>query len=109
MSNRSSDEFRRRFPSLAAEVEERKQVLKIDAVRSDVKEAERISCSTQGYEPTVIDFIRRCDTEQQALEIIEFLESRGELTPEYARRLRDQLTRLGLRSFGPKRNPGCYE
>ena len=94
---------------MVAEVEERKRVLRIDAVRTDREQAERVSYQIQGYEPTVIDFIRRCDTEQQALEVIEFLESRGELSPEYARRLRGQLTRLGLRSFGPKRNPGCYE
>jgi len=109
MSKQSSNELRKRFPSLAVEVEERKQALKIDAVRTDLEQAEKVSYQVQGYEPTVIDFIRRCDTEQQALEIIGFLESRGELSPEYARRLSNQLARLGLRSFGPKRNPGCYE
>lgn len=110
MSELLQDEFRRRFPSLAAEMDKRKQTLGIDAVRTDEREAKRvIPYSTQGYEPTAIDFMRLCDTERQALEIIDFLESRGELTPEYARKLRHQLTRFGLRSFGPKRNPGCYE
>lgn len=109
MSERSSGKLRRKFQSLMAEVKERKQALKIDAVRTDREQAERASYQVQGYEPTVIDFIRRCDTEQQALEIIEFLESRGELSPGYARRLRNQLTQLGLRSFGSKRNSGCHE
>lgn len=102
------EEFRKRFPHLAKELGG-KGTLRIDAVRTSLKEAERAAHSFQGYEPTAVDFIRRCDTEEQALEIINFLEQRGEIAPNYAKRLRAQLARLGLRSFGPKREPGCYE
>lgn len=100
--------FRRRFPHLAAELEETGG-LRISGVRSSLEEGERIASNYQGYEPGAVEFIRRCDTEEQALEIINYLEERGEITHEYARALRKQLVERGLRSFGPKRNPGCYD
>ncbi len=102
------DEFRRKFPSLAKEMGGA-GTIRIDAVRTSVKEAEKAAHSVQGYDPTVIDFIRRCETDEQAIEIINFLERRGEIESSYAKRLRIQLVRRGLRSFGPKKNPGCYE
>jgi len=61
-----------------------------------------------GYNPTVIDFIRRCDTEDQAKEIIEFLEKKGDLTSEDSAKLYDQLQNEGLRSFGEKKGSGYY-
>jgi len=61
-----------------------------------------------GYEPTVIDFLRRCETAAQAHEIITFLEKKGELTIEQAQKLREQLEKEGLRSFGPKKEAGYY-
>lgn len=83
--------------------------ININAVRSSQKEAEKATHVEHGYEPTVIDFIRRCQTEDQALEIINFLEGRNEIEESYAKRLRAQLAERGLRSFGKHRGPGCYE
>ena len=61
-----------------------------------------------GYDPTVIDFIRRCDTVEQAKEIIEFLEKKGDLTREDSAKLYAQLETKGLRSFGEKKGSGYY-
>jgi len=61
-----------------------------------------------GFEPTVIDFLRRCDTDEQALEIITYLEQKGDLTNIQAQKLREQLKKEGLRSFGTKKEPGYY-
>jgi hypothetical protein len=102
------EEFRRRFPNLSRELADGRGV-RIDAVRSSPEEAEKAAHGLEGYEPTVIDFIRRCETDEEALEIIDFMEKRGEIAPEYAKRLRSQLVRLGVRSFGKRRMPGCYE
>lgn len=102
------DDFRRKFPRLAGEIGGAGTV-RINAVRTSVKEAEKAAHSVQGYDPTVVDFIRRCETDEQAIEIINFLEGRGEIEPAYAKRLRIQLVRRGLRSFGPKRDSGHYE
>ncbi len=59
--------------------------------------------------PDAVSFIRRCSTVDEANQIIDYLEKRGELTPELATRYRAQLAKTGLESFGPKKEPGYYE
>jgi hypothetical protein len=108
MSECRSEEFRKKCPKLEEEFGESGTV-KIQAVRSSLKEAERAAHSQQGYAPTAVDFIRRCENDGQALEIIDFLESKGEIDPSYAKRLRSQLAEHGLKSFGKRRESGCYE
>jgi hypothetical protein len=102
------DEFRRRFPNLSRELASSRGI-RISGVRSSIEEAEKAAHGLEGYEPTVVDFIRRCETEEQALEIIDYMERRGDIARDYAGRLRNQLFRLGVRSFGKRREPGCYE
>jgi hypothetical protein len=108
MSEYSHEEFRRRYPNLNKELGKNGTV-RIQAVRSSVKEAEKAAYAVQGYIPTAVDFIRRCENNEQALEIINYLESRGEIEPDYAKQLRSQLAEHGLRSFGRRKKPGCYE
>ena len=107
------EKFRKAFPHLAEEIEKGVQAIRISAVRWDVEAGERLAQvgtgdPWAGYMPDVVAFIRRCDTEEQALEIIDYMERKGEITHEYAERLRRQLREKGLRSFGPKREPGYY-
>lgn len=104
------EKLKKYFPHLAREIEARSMSMEMRAYRSDVEVAERDLSSFRfgGYVPDVIDFIRRCDTEEQAEEIICFLERRGEVTHEYADRLRKQLHEKGLRSFGSKKEPDYY-
>ncbi len=59
--------------------------------------------------PDAVSFIRRCSTIDEAKQIIDYLEKRGELTPELASKYREQLLNAGLESFGPKKEPGYYE
>ena len=101
-------EFRKKYPNLAKEMSGR-GTIRIQAVRSDVDEAEKAAYGIEGYEPTVVDFLRRCKDDAQALEVIEFMEKRGEIEPSYAKRLRRQLTEHGLRSFGKLKKRGWYE
>lgn len=61
-----------------------------------------------GYDPNVIDFIRRCDTNEQAYEIIDFMEKKGEIKGSQAESLRKQIKTKGLRSFGEKKKSGFY-
>jgi hypothetical protein len=101
--------FKRMFPNLAKEMEERRQGVRISSVRSDITAAERASSDKfAGYIPDVVDYIRRCDTKEQAEEIINYLEKRGEVSSDYARRLRRQLREKGVRSFGPKKEDDYY-
>jgi hypothetical protein len=108
MGEYTAEEFRKRYPNLDGELG-KEGTLAIQAVRSDVKEAEKAAHSIHGYVPTAVDFIRRCENDEQALEIINYLERRGEIEPDYAKRLRSQLAEHGLRSFGRRKRPGCYE
>ncbi len=98
-------EFRRRFPKLAEEIES-------GAGKADIEfQGEKPKPKTKfaGYDPDAIDFIRRCSTEDQAYEIIEYLEKRGEVTKEAADELCKQLKEEGLKSFGRKKKSGHYD
>jgi len=108
------ERFRRAFPHLVEELERGAAVISIRAVRWDERAAEELASARPyrdpwaGYMPDVVAFIRRCDTEEEALEIIDYMEKRGRISPEYADKLRKQLREEGLRSFGPKKEPGYY-
>ncbi|MEM0007045.1 MAG: DUF2095 family protein [Candidatus Bathyarchaeia archaeon] len=101
--------FKRMFPNLAREMESGENKVAVSSVRTDVKSGERaVSRNFVHYDPDVIDFLRRCDTAEQAEEIIAYMERRGEITKEYAAKLRKQLKEKGVRSFGPKKEENYY-
>jgi hypothetical protein len=99
------DEFKKKYPKLAEEIEQglRKLELQFDFGKPKTKR------KFAGYNPDVIDFLRRCTNDTQGLEIIEYMKNRKEITFEEAERLCKQLEEEGLRSFGKKKNPGFYE
>ena len=113
------------FPHLYKELETGDVKVPINAVRKNPQEAEEAvkceeceeeesaSCTEtpdklRHFNPSAVDFIRRCDTEAQAEEIIAYLQKKGEITQEYAEELRCQLKREGVRSFGPKKEEYYY-
>lgn len=101
--------FKKMFPNLSEELEGGESKVAIDAFRTDADETEKaVRQKFRNYDPTVVDFIRRCDNEAQAEAIIKYLEKRGELTKEYAAELRNQLKREGVRSFGSKKEENYY-
>jgi hypothetical protein len=101
--------FRKVFPKLAEEMETDENRFRISSVRSDMGVAERASMKRfDNYMPDAVDYIRRCDSEKQAEEIVDYLEKRNEITSEYANRLRKQLKTKGVRSFGPKKQDDYY-
>lgn len=103
------DSFKKMFPNLAKEMESEENKVDIGSVRTDDRTGERAVADRYAcYEPDVIDFIRRCDTCEQAEEIIFFLERKGELQKVYAQKLRRQLKKEGVRSFGPKKEHDYY-
>jgi hypothetical protein len=115
------------FPHLYEELEAGEVKVPINAVRKNPLEAEEAAvgeeCDCTGEEftsctetpdklrhfnPSAVDFIRRCDTEAQAKEIIAYLQKKGEITKENAEQMRCQLNRDGVRSFGPKKEENHY-
>jgi hypothetical protein len=107
-------EFRERFPHLAKELETKRSPVHIEGVRwEETERTQQVGVPGQprfaGYSPDIIDFLRRCTTEKEALEIINYLEKRQEIDSKHAAALRRQLQEQGLRSFGSKKKWGHYE
>ena len=101
--------FKKMFPNLSEELTGGESKVTIDSVKTDSDMAEKpVRDKFRSYDPTVVDFIRRCDTEEQAEEIIAYVEKKGEVTSERAAMLRKQLKKKGLRSFGPKKEDNYY-
>jgi hypothetical protein len=101
--------FKKKFPNLAKELESDEHKVSLSSVRTDAETGEDAASERfVHYVPDVIDFIRRCDTEEQAEEIIGYMEKRGEIEKQYARKLREQLKDKGVRSFGPKKEEDYY-
>ena len=112
--------LKKMFPNLYNELETGEAKVPINAVRKNPEAIENAECEEDEFEPTVlpdklrhfnpsaVDFIRRCDTEAQVEEIIAFLQKKGEITKKYADELRCQLKNQGLRSFGPKKEEYYY-
>jgi len=101
--------FKKLFPNLSKELDSGENKVSINSVRTDIQAGEKAASKRfTRYMPDVIDFIRRCDTEEQAEEIIAYMEKRGEIRRRYAEKLRRQLKRKGVRSFGPKKEENYY-
>jgi len=102
--------FKKMFPYLAKELQSDDNKVPVNSVRTDLQTGEKAAASEKfvHYMPDVIDFLRRCDTREQAEEIIAYMEKRGEIDKQYAARLREQLKEEGVRSFGPKKEQGYY-
>ena len=101
--------FKKMFPNLSEELESGDCKIQINEVRTDSEKSEKTMADRfRNHDPNAIDFIRRCDTEEQAKTIIAYLEKRGEVSKEDAKKLRQQLRKDGVRSFGPKKEDGYY-
>ena len=116
--------MKKMFPHLIKELEGEENKVKIDAVRTDHLKAEEAAVDPDAalvaqaeaalpdkfrhFNPTVVDFIRRCDTIAQAEEIISYMQKRGEITAEYASEVKEKLKKEGVRSFGPKKEEDYY-
>jgi hypothetical protein len=89
------EDFRKLFPALYEEMaRSRPMRVRIDVLR--------------GYTPTVVDYLARCSDDQGAMEVIDYLEGKGEITSEQANELRERIRREGLRSIVEKREEGYY-
>lgn len=111
--------IKKMFSHLYKEItESQENKISINGVRTDTENAEKEVAEVpepvvmpdkfRHYTPSAVDFIRRCETEKQAEEIIDYLEKRGEITAKAAEQMRIQLARDGLSSFGPKKEADYY-
>ena len=96
MTRMSKKNFKKNFPNLYREIESPGGGMKVKVDKG------------KGYDPSVMDFLGWCSTDDQAVEIIDYLEKRGEITALYADSLRKQVREKGVRSLVGKREPGYY-
>ena len=97
------------FSHLTEEMEAKKSTEGMNSTNPSSPTGERATTKRfDDYNPNVIDFICRCDNEKQACEIIDYVEKRREIDQKYAQKLRTQLKKRGVRSFGAKREEGYY-
>ena len=101
------EDFQDSFPALFREIKSGEKNLVEDESRTAAgsKKVRKF----RGYIPSVVDFICRCKTKEEAQEIIEYLLKKGEITEEHAKELQQQLEDKGLEFFGEHRSPGYYE
>jgi hypothetical protein len=116
----SIEEFRKQYPHLSREMEGsgKEDGTEEEGLEGEVEEEEEVqgeggqerreTAESEGYEPTVLDYLARCDTDKQALEIIDYMERRGEISKEQAASLRRRLKEKGVRTFGQKRGSNHY-
>ena len=104
------ESFKKMFPNLTKELQTNDNEVQVNSVRTNQEDDEKAATSQNfaHYLPDVIDFIRRCDTNEQAEEIIGYMEKRGEIDKKYAHKLRKQLREKGVRSFGTKKEQNYY-
>jgi hypothetical protein len=113
------------YPSLKKELEKKEKMLHLryvdevkarqieENIEKEKQSPEKTSTKLDpnkfiGYDPDVVDFIRRCDTLDQAMEIIDYLENIGDISTKDGAKIRKQLETDGLRSFGSKKEKGFY-
>ena len=110
----TSDDLKENFPTLHTEMTNDNMKIKIDDVEesfSRSEETDQTLASTdlfRNFEPSTIDFIRRAQSDKEAEEIIHFAQKQGNISPEEAVKLLDQLSKEGARSFGSIKTPGHY-
>ena len=104
------ESMKKMFPSLAKELQTRSNRCQVNSVRTSGEDGEKAAASQSfdDYVPDVIDFIRRCDTKEQAEEIVRYMEKRCEIDRKYAQKLMKQLKQKGVRSFGTKKEHDYY-
>jgi hypothetical protein len=103
------EELKDDFPALAKEMSEKQTLThRIDGVRTMSDDEPDQKREHKTFLPDIVDYIRRCDTVTQAIEIVEYMLSRDEISPSDAREIKSQLKADGLRSFGAKKEKDHY-
>ncbi|UCG89818.1 MAG: DUF2095 family protein [Candidatus Heimdallarchaeota archaeon] len=112
--NITIDEIQEKFPALYEELTDKKMSIRIDEVENNSKpspsqeEEKNAQDPFSNYDPDVFDFLARARTNEEGLEIIEFLTKQGQISAETAKDLTGKLKKLGVRSFGPIRSSDYY-
>jgi hypothetical protein len=104
----SDKDFEELFPNLAKEMKLGESKISVKGIRWNTEKTKDKENLDELKNPDIISFIRRCQIDEQAIEIINYMLRKGEITKEYAEKLKIQLETEGLRSFGTQKKSGYY-
>jgi len=91
------------FPNLTKEIKEGStKIVKLDRALPGSQR------KWAGFNPEAIDFLRRCTKKEEAHEVIDYLEKRGEISQEKADMFREKLENEGLSAFGKHKDQDFY-
>ncbi|OKY78239.1 MAG: hypothetical protein BTN85_0726 [Candidatus Methanohalarchaeum thermophilum] len=111
------DYIEENFPKIYEEIKESED-LEIDEVvgrekeqpkKQDNIEKEREKSKKETKMPTVIDHLKGCKNDDEAIEIINFFKKQKEIPNTYAENLIEKIDKEGVRTFGEKREKGKLE
>lgn len=102
----STKDVKKKFPHLFDELKKSNQKIEITGIKHPTKVIEK---SDELYNPTAEDFLRRCNTQEEAFEILEFLLKRKKISKEKYTHLMNRLKNEGVECFGERKAWGYYE
>ena len=114
------EELDDRFPHLIKELSEKTKSLRINAIDNENQQNNKGELQDSSklypnelYNPTAIDFIRRCTNKEEAIIILDYLLKRDEITQEDYNKYKSIISQeAGLRRFidesGGIKRPGYY-
>jgi len=114
-------ELKSKFPHIVEEISGNKKSLKIDSFRTLINENSKrnLQSSKKPYprelfDPEPIDFIRRCKTVEEAMNILDFVFKRKEISKKDYNSLKNQIKGDDglialIEKFGGFKKPGYYE
>ncbi|MFX1438523.1 MAG: DUF2095 family protein, partial [Promethearchaeota archaeon] len=113
----NKNEFNDNFPHLLNEITGKSKFIKIESIQTTLNTDQFDSNRNHPRElvnPSAIDFIRRCTTNEEAIKILDFLVKRKELSKtDYDSYKNQILIEDGLQNFiekhGGFKSPGYYE
>ena len=115
------EDLQSRFPHILSEMTNKEQSIQIDAVTSKIENLKDDTNSKIEFlipneliNPGAIDFLRRCTENEEALEIIEFLFQKKEITQEEYDNLHGKILQEGglkklIEECGGFKKEGYYE
>ncbi len=116
----NKDEFNKKFPNLIEEISLKKKSIQIDSFNMNIEQdheeefqKSNNSYPNELYNPGVIDFLRRCTKNEEAVDILDYLLKRNEITAQDYNTYKEIISQEeGLKrlinEYGGLKRPGYY-
>ena len=114
------EELKNFLPHLMEEIVDKKKSIKIDSFKTQIEQSSEESKShqrnflpTELINPGAIDFIRRCTKNEEAIEILNYLLKRNEISTDDYNKLKNKIMIDGglrnlIEKYGGPKNSGYY-